>query len=252
MFRKRITHQQSALAGQLSEKELIIHAMMVILNVVTAAVVLIAGLLGTNPVKEYFGEPETAHAEFEFSEVTGYVFKMEDVQTGLAEVAPMEAGRTEGTSEITTDMTKKSSLSADDASLAVTGLWLSADKRGIIRIYEQDGLFYGRLVWLKEPEDDQGNTILDSENPDLEKRDQPILGLQMVFGLEYSNGEWRNGEIYDPESGKTYSARLRMNGSDRMDLRGYIRLPMFGRTESWTRVDTFPEDGKVWPGLDLG
>lgn len=198
-----------------SETELIIRAMIVILNVVTAAVLLFAGLVDSYP---YF----------------------------------IEAGGPAGTSEIAPDMTKKSSLSADDASLAVTGLWLSADKRGIIRIYEQDGLFYGRLVWLKEPEDDQGNAILDSENPDPEKRDQPILGLQMVLGLEYSDGEWRNGEIYDPESGNTYSARLRLNGSDRMDLRGYIRLPIFGRTESWTRINTFPDDGKIWPGLEQG
>jgi uncharacterized protein (DUF2147 family) len=146
--------------------------------------------------------------------------------------------------------TTEPSFTDSDASLDVTGLWLSADKRGIIRIYEQDGKFYGRLVWLKEPEDDQGNTILDSKNPDPEKRDRSILGLQMVFGLEYSGGEWRNGEIYDPESGSTYSARLRLNGSDRMDLRGYIRLPMFGRTESWTRTDAFPEDGRVWTGAD--
>lgn len=225
---------------------------MVILNVVTAAVILFAGLLDTNPVKADSREFDTAHAEFEYFPAAAYTFSMEDVKSGLMAVVPVEAGRQDGTSEISTDMTKKPQISADDASLEVTGLWLSADKRGIIRIYEKDGQFYGRLVWLKEPEDDQGNTILDSENPDPEKRDQPILGLQMVFGLEYSDGEWRNGEIYDPESGKTYSARLRLNGSDRMDLRGYIRLPVFGRTESWTRVDTFPDEGKVWPGLEQG
>lgn len=199
----------------LSETEQIIRTMIVILNAVTAAVLLFAGLVDTDP---YF----------------------------------FEARGPAGTSEITPDMTITSSSSADDVSLEVTGLWLSADKRGIIHIYEQDSLFFGRLVWLKEPEDDQGNAILDSENPDPAKRDRPILGLQMVFGLEYSDGEWRNGEIYDPESGNTYSARLRLNGSDRMDLRGYIRLPIFGRTESWTRVGTLPDDGKIWPGFVKG
>jgi uncharacterized protein (DUF2147 family) len=226
--------------------------MMVILNVVTAAVVVFTGLLNPYPDMAYSGEIASARAELAFSGTAVYAFSMAEAESGLAVAVSVETAESAGTSEITPDMAKKSSLSADDASLAVTGLWLSADKRGIIRIYEQDGLFYGRLVWLKEPEDDQGNAILDSENPDPEKRDQPILGLQMVLGLEYSDGEWRNGEIYDPESGNTYSARLRLNGSDRMDLRGYIRLPMFGRTESWTRIDTFPEDGKVWPGLEQG
>jgi uncharacterized protein (DUF2147 family) len=193
--------------------------MMNILNVVAAAVVLFAGLVDTSPINMHSGEFAPAHAKLSFPGIAGYA-------------------------------SNKPSFSADDGSHAVTGLWLSADKRGIIRIYEQDGRFYGRLVWLLEPEDDQGNTILDSENPDPEKRDRPILGLQMVFGLEYSSGEWRNGEIYDPESGNTYSARLRLNGSNRMDLRGFIRIPMFGRTESWTRINSFPDDGKVWPGLE--
>ncbi|MCA1803626.1 MAG: DUF2147 domain-containing protein [Rhodothermaceae bacterium] len=193
--------------------------MMNILNLVAAAVVLFSGLVVTNSINIHTGEFATARAELSLPGTSWYA-------------------------------SNKPSLTADDGSHAVTGLWLSADKRGIIRIYEQDGRFFGRLVWLLEPEDDQGNTILDSENPDPEKRDRPILGLQMVFGLEYSSGEWRNGEIYDPESGKTYSARLRLNGNNRMDLRGYIRLPMFGRTESWTRISTFPDEGKVWPGLE--
>ncbi|MFU8861696.1 MAG: DUF2147 domain-containing protein [Cyclonatronaceae bacterium] len=195
------------------------------------------------------GECASASVELAFSKTEGYAFSMAEAESGMAAAAAVDTGNSAGKSEITTDMAKKSSPSSEDTSLEVTGLWLSADKRGIIHIYEQEGQFYGRLVWLKEPEDDQGNAILDSENPDPEKRDRPILGLQMVFGLEYSDGEWRNGEIYDPESGKTYSARLRLNGSDNMDLRGYIRLPMFGRTESWTRVDSFPDDGKVWPGF---
>ncbi|TVQ07944.1 MAG: DUF2147 domain-containing protein [Balneolaceae bacterium] len=179
-------------------------------------------------------------------------FNDSEVETVATGVMQRDAEQIRNTSPEGKMNTTKPPLNDSDASLDVTGLWLSADKRGIIRIYEQDGKFYGRLVWLKEPEDDQGNTILDSKNPDPEKRDRPILGLQMVFGLEYSGGEWRNGEIYDPESGSTYSARLRLNGSDRMDLRGYIRLPMFGRTESWTRVGTLPDNGKIWPGFVKG
>jgi uncharacterized protein (DUF2147 family) len=252
MYRKGITCQRSVPARQLSEKELFIHVMMLTLKVVTAAAMLFAGLSDTNPVMADSREFNTAHAGSEFFRAAANAFSTKEVKSGLAAVASVESGRQEDISEISTGMTKKRAISANDASLEVTGLWLSADKRGIIHIYEQGGLFYGRLVWLKEPEDDRGNEVLDSENPDPEKQDQPILGLQMVFGLEYSDGEWRNGKIYDPESGKTYSARLQLNGSDRMDLRGYIRLPVFGRTESWTRVDTFPDDGKIWSGFGKG
>jgi uncharacterized protein (DUF2147 family) len=197
--------------------------MVVIFKAAAAAVFLFAGLLNSYPEKAQ--------------------------SNGLEAAASVEAGHTEQTSEIVPDMTNISTLTADDESLAVTGLWLSADERGIIHIYEKDGRFYGRLVWLKEPEDDRGYPVMDEKNPDPDKRTWPILGLEMVMGLEYSGGEWRNGEIYDPESGNTYSARLRLNGSNRMDLRGYIRLPMFGRTESWTRIDNFPDDGKIWPGF---
>ena len=49
---------------------------------------------------------------------------------------------------------------------------------------------------------------------------------------------WGGGEILDPNNGKTYSARLKpVEGGKKMEMRGYIGAPMFGRTQTWIRVE---------------
>ena len=53
-------------------------------------------------------------------------------------------------------------------------------------------------------------------------------------------GVWRNGTVYDPTSGRTYSAEARLDGSDRLRLRGYLGIRLLGRTTTWIRVDAEP------------
>jgi uncharacterized protein (DUF2147 family) len=41
--------------------------------------------------------------------------------------------------------------------------------------------------------------------------------------------------LYDPKTGHTYRGKIAAVG-DRLDLRGYIGIPAFGRSETWKRV----------------
>jgi len=43
------------------------------------------------------------------------------------------------------------------------------------------------------------------------------------------------GWIYDPDVGKQYKAKMTMTGPDTLEIRGYIGVPLLGRTEVWTR-----------------
>jgi len=124
----------------------------------------------------------------------------------------------------------------------VLGLWLT-EKQDAHVLVERDGDSYsGKIVWLKEPQypaDDPqhmaGQDKVDRENPDPKRRGDPILGLRIVAAFRFRDGEWRDGTIYDPEIGKTYRCRMWFDG-ETLRVRGYIGIPLFGRSTNWTRV----------------
>ena len=78
----------------------------------------------------------------------------------------------------------------------IIGKWYNFDKTAIIEITGFNNKFIGHIVWMKEPNDKNGNPKLDIKNPDKNLRNQPILGSQNLFGLTYENGVWNNGEMY--------------------------------------------------------
>ena len=114
--------------------------------------------------------------------------------------------------------------------------WFDQDKNAKIKIYKaKDGKFYGKIAWLREPERD-GKTKVDERNPDESKRSRPILGLVILRGFEKDGNEYEDGTIYDPKTGKTYSANMKLNGN-KLDVRGYIGISMIGRTTTWHKAD---------------
>ena len=136
------------------------------------------------------------------------------------------------------------------ASDPVEGLWWTEDREGIVEIRQSDAGPIGRIVWLLEPvhpeeHEKAGQPVLDEENPDSELRSRPVLGLRILEGFEqHREGDWRGGEIYDPENGRTYRARMRITeDGEQLNLRGYVGTPMLGRTARWERYqeENLPE-----------
>ncbi len=120
---------------------------------------------------------------------------------------------------------------------AILGVWLEEEKQSKIEIYKKGNSFFGKIIWLKEPLDENGKVKLDKENPNPSLRKNPINGLIILKDLEYiKKGEWSNGEIYDARSGKTYSLEVYMTNQNKLDLRGYLGFTLFGKTTTWTRV----------------
>jgi uncharacterized protein (DUF2147 family) len=115
----------------------------------------------------------------------------------------------------------------------VVGKWLSESKKGITEIYESNGKYYGKLVWLKEPNDAAGKPKLDKENKNESLRTAPILGLLILKDFVLKDGEWKDGTIYDPENGKTYKCTMWMKDVNTIKVRGY--WGPFYRTQVWTR-----------------
>jgi uncharacterized protein (DUF2147 family) len=126
---------------------------------------------------------------------------------------------------------------ADD----VIGVWKNGEGTGLIQIYKTtSGHYAGKIVWLKEPIDPEtGKPKLDKRNPDESLRTVPTLGLVNMRGFSFNAEDkiWEDGTIYDPKNGKEYSCKMELNSKNKnkLEVRGYIGVSLFGRTDTWTR-----------------
>ncbi|WP_430611896.1 DUF2147 domain-containing protein [Flavobacterium sp. JP2137] len=120
---------------------------------------------------------------------------------------------------------------------SVVGKWKTIDdatgkEKSIIEITEKDGEYFGKIIKLINP------TV---ENPKCDKcpspdKGKPILGLTIIKGLVKKGQEYTNGKILDPQSGKEYKCTIKLNGSNKLDVRGYVGISLMGRTQTWVRA----------------
>lgn len=117
------------------------------------------------------------------------------------------------------------------------GTWTVEDGSARVKIEKIGSKYFGKTVWMKEPNDENGKPKVDVNNPDASLRNQPRIGLRIMKDFEYEGkGIYKSGNIYDPKKGKTYCGKITMKDADHLDLRGSIcNFGMLGRTSSWTR-----------------
>jgi uncharacterized protein (DUF2147 family) len=119
----------------------------------------------------------------------------------------------------------------------ILGTWLTGEGKGKILITKYGEKYGGKIVWFREPNDENGNPKVDKRNPDESKRKNPTLGLSNLLGFTYEGkGKYENGTIYDPANGKTYSCVMTLENNDVLKVRGYVGITMIGRTDTWSRV----------------
>lgn len=135
---------------------------------------------------------------------------------------------------------------------AVLGLWSTEPNEdggySHVEIYEEDGRYIGRIVWINkplygddEPEGPPGQPRLDKENPDVSLQGRPLLGMELMYGMKFNGkNKWEDGRIYDPESGKEYRCKVTLKDSGTMEMFGYIKVGFakLGRDTIWKRVTT--------------
>lgn len=116
------------------------------------------------------------------------------------------------------------------------GEWLDAHGLARIRIADCNGHLWGATVWEKEP----GG--LDTHNPDPAKRSRPTLGAPLLLDMKPVAGKDRwDGQVYDSENGKTYTASIRMLTATTLEIKGCVAFGMLCGGETWTRyVDPAP------------
>ncbi|MCK5774691.1 MAG: DUF2147 domain-containing protein [Bacteroidales bacterium] len=120
----------------------------------------------------------------------------------------------------------------------IIGKWLNEEKDAKVEIYKQGDEYFGKIVWLKNPNNDDGTPKLDIENPEEELQSRAVQGLLMLKDFEYDgDDEWEDGEIYDPKSGKTYSCYMELEEPTKLMIKGYIGVKWIGRTTYWSKAD---------------
>ncbi len=125
---------------------------------------------------------------------------------------------------------------ADD----ILGTWLNADKDAHIQIYQDNGKFFGKIVWMETPNDPEtGKPKTDNLNPDESLQSRPRMGLLLLKDFVFDEDEWNDGTIYDPKSGKTYSCYMEfedLKDMNTLKIRGFIGMSILGKNTYWTRV----------------
>ncbi|MEZ4758161.1 MAG: DUF2147 domain-containing protein [Flavobacteriales bacterium] len=120
------------------------------------------------------------------------------------------------------------------------GVWEPSNGKARVKVEKIGGKYYGKIVWLREPNDPAtGAPKVDKNNPDESQRTVPLRGYRLLKDFTYGgNDEWTEGTIYDPENGSTYSCVITMKDANTLDIRGFIGVKALGRTDVWKRLQT--------------
>ena len=133
---------------------------------------------------------------------------------------------------------------------AILGTWLTGSKKAHVEIFEDKDQYFGKIVWLRNPLNDEGRPKIDKKNPEESLQKRPLLGMLNLTNFDFENGAYAGGKIYDPETGKTYSCHMRLKDPDNLDVRGYIGISRIGRTDVWFRVKEAGGGGLHIPRFD--
>lgn len=119
----------------------------------------------------------------------------------------------------------------DNNAGAVVGEWVEEFGRARFELYESEGKYFGKISWLRDP-------------PSPKAVEKSYVGLVILKDFAYvGNNKYTGGTVHNPEDGHTYRARLTLDNPDRLVLRGYVWVPLLGRSTVWTRYK--PEEPRA-------
>ncbi|NML55936.1 DUF2147 domain-containing protein [Chryseobacterium cheonjiense] len=118
----------------------------------------------------------------------------------------------------------------------IEGKWKTIDDetkqaKSIVEIYKKGDQYYGKVSQL----------LIKPANPNCvdckdDRKNKPILGMEIIRGLKKDGDEFTGGTITDPKTGKTYKCTIKREG-DNLNVRGYLGFSLLGRTQTWHKVN---------------
>ncbi len=129
------------------------------------------------------------------------------------------------------------SIGTSAQSQSVIGKWKTIDDEtgrpiSIVEVFEKNHKVYGKVLEILNP----ANRNRVCEKCSGEDSNKPILGLTVIKGLTKVGDEYTKGKILDPKNGKLYSCYITLENQDKLKVRGYIGISLFGRTQYWYRI----------------
>lgn len=120
----------------------------------------------------------------------------------------------------------------------ITGIWKTVDDnsgidKSLVEIDIKNNKLYGHVVKILDESEGKNPVCTNCEGS---KKNQPIIGMQVITGLSRDGSDWtgRNG-LFDPETGNYYRGRIWLEDNNTLKVRGYISF--FYRTQTWTRIE---------------
>lgn len=120
---------------------------------------------------------------------------------------------------------------------SVLGKWNTIDDntgeaRSVVEVYEKGGKVYGKIVSITDPT--KRDKVCEQCTGD--DKNRPILGLEILKGLQEKGAKYEGGYITDPDNGKKYKCYIELDGADKLKVRGFIGMSIIGRTQIWQRA----------------
>lgn len=132
-------------------------------------------------------------------------------------------------------------LAGEAFAASPVGYWLKEDGAAKLQISQCGrNQLCSKIVWLRDPYNDQGEPLHDARNENPSLRNRPIIGLPIFQGLVPQGSHTWKGQIYNPEDGGTYKATLTLVSSNQIVLKGCLAMFLCGQ-KTWTRTEFNPE-----------
>lgn len=117
----------------------------------------------------------------------------------------------------------------------ILGQWETYDdntneKKAVIEIYKEQDVYFGKII-----EKFTGPENATCDKCEGAKKDTPIVGLVIIENITKEDDSFEGGTILDPESGDTYKCYLKLVNNNKLKVRGYLGVSLFGRTQYWKR-----------------
>lgn len=122
-------------------------------------------------------------------------------------------------------------------SQTIFGKWKTIDditgkEKGVIEIFEHKGKIYGKIIEIFEADKKHSKC----EKCDGDEKNKSVLGMNIIKGLTKDGSVYSGGKVLDPKIGKWYHCKITLEGKDKLIVRGYIGISLFGRSQTWIRI----------------
>jgi uncharacterized protein (DUF2147 family) len=117
----------------------------------------------------------------------------------------------------------------------ILGIWKNADNTAHIEFYKSGSTYSAKLIWLPEPNAENGKPKIDKNNPNEKLRSRNIIGIDLVSGLSPEKSKWTGGKIYSPEKGVTANCAAEMPDKNALILS--VSKGIISTTKKWSRIN---------------